>query len=123
MQLLRPSNYGRGCGRTFKKCRAIRAVVAAGDISSARRPYHRLRIDSKVTYQGRGAADRGQRGEAAGVIAEALKKRYSAIKLARVNSVSEVVAYRLAACAEVAQDYRRFVASRLAPEESEVSRC
>ena len=35
--------------------------------------------------------------------------------IARVNSVSlqcEVVAYRLAACVEVARDYRRFVVSR-----------
>ncbi len=45
---------------------------------------------------------------------------------ARVNSVflqCEVVAYRLAACAEVALDYWRFVVSRLAPEESQVSPC
>jgi hypothetical protein len=45
------------------------------------------------------------------------------INPARVNSVSEVVAYRVAACAEVARDYRRFVVSRLALEESQVSRC
>ena len=50
----------------------------------------------------------------------------SAINPAPVNSVflqCEVVAYCLAACAEVARDYRRFVVSRLAPEESQVSRC
>jgi Membrane-associated sensor, integral membrane domain/His Kinase A (phospho-acceptor) domain len=45
----------------------------------------------------------------------------SAINPASVNSVSQVVAYRLAACAEVARDYWRFV--RLALEESQVSRC
>src|SRR6516164_4765996 len=50
----------------------------------------------------------------------------SAINPAPVNSVflqCEVVAYCLAACAEVARDYRRFVVSRLAPEEPQVSRC
>jgi hypothetical protein len=39
-----------------------------------------------------------------------------------LNSVSEVGVYRLAACAEVAWDYQRFVVG-LAPEESQVSRC
>ena len=34
----------------------------------------------------------------------------------------EVAAYRLV-CAEAALDYWRFAVSRLAPEESEVSRC
>ena len=45
----------------------------------------------------------------------------SAINPASVNFVvlqCEVVAYRLAACAEERWDYRRFVVSRLAPEES-----
>jgi hypothetical protein len=49
-------------------------------------------------------------------------KKASAINPGRVNSVSEVVAYRLAACAGVARDYQRFVVGRLAPEESQVSR-
>jgi hypothetical protein len=47
-------------------------------------------------------------------------RRRSAINPARVNSVSEAVAYRVAACAEAARDYRRLVVSRLAPEESQV---
>ena len=49
----------------------------------------------------------------------------SAINPASVNFVflqCEVVAFRLAAWVEVARDYRRFVVSRLAPEESQVSR-
>ena len=47
-------------------------------------------------------------------------RRRSAINPTRVNSVSEAVAYRVAACAEAARDYRRLVVSRLAPEESQV---
>jgi len=50
----------------------------------------------------------------------------SAINPAAVNFVflqCEVVAYQLAASAEVGRDYRRFVVSCLAPEESQVSRC
>src|SRR5215472_18288271 len=57
--------------------------------------------------------------------------RVNQMKLSAINPASvsfvflqcEVVAYRLAACAEVARDYRRFVVCRLAPEESQVSRC
>jgi hypothetical protein len=47
-------------------------------------------------------------------------RRRSAINPARVNLVSEAVAYRVAACAEAARDYRRLVVSRLAPEASQV---
>jgi len=43
-----------------------------------------------------------------------------AINPARVNSVSEAVAHRVAACAEVARDYRPFVVSLLAREEPQV---
>ena len=51
-------------------------------------------------------------------------KRRKRVRCSRsdLNSVSEVVAYRSAACAEVARDYWRFVVN-LAPEESRASRC
>jgi hypothetical protein len=55
----------------------------------------------------------------------AIAEDCSAIYPACVNFVflqCGVVAHRLAAWVEVARDYRRFVVSRLAPEESQVSR-